>query len=106
MIQNVVQDTSDFKLLCLNHVRQKWLAVVSLETSNSAKEHKPLRKLGRSNKYEIKGVLWSPHKAKHGLVASTVRPQISRYIKVAVQKKLSREEKMTNQVLLCYIDYL
>ena len=51
------------------------MAVVSLEAEQDAEkfsEPAALRKLARTNKYEIKAVSWCPHHAKQGLLASAV----------------------------------
>ena len=50
--------------------RQKWLAVIDLRDTTKVKTD---RKLGRSNKYEVKTVLWNPHHEKRDLLVSTVR---------------------------------
>ena len=59
-----------------NTCRQKWLAVVSLDRSESIGEPKALRKLARQNKYEIKAVLWNPHHSQQDLLASTVSKKL------------------------------
>lgn len=75
------RSTSKVRLVSLskhmhNTCRQKWLAVVSLDRSESTSEPKALRKLARQNKYEIKAVLWNPHHSQQDLLASTVSKKL------------------------------
>lgn len=54
---------------CFLYCRQKWLAVIDLRDATKVKTD---RKLGRSNKYEVKTALWNPHHANKELLVSTV----------------------------------
>ena len=63
--------TIDYVCVCVCvYCRQKWLAVIDLRDTTKVKTD---RKLGRSNKYEVKTVLWNPHHEKRDLLVSTVR---------------------------------